>query len=176
MFSRSLSENEIIKISEFVTSRILLEIVDTNTEALAYLVDTRIDSSVKNKALLPQLERVMEALKLVNEKLIQTNDVLELHLQVATVRAGLEKSDRGAYDSMLLGLDHIKSNCYEPKGKFFKLTPRREFEGLARKIDAVMRELELLDSRAKLDDVLNQLTTITSAASSKRERKREVPS
>lgn len=85
-----------------------------------------------------------------DSKLITINKTLDRHLQVATLRSGLENSDRGAFVSLKLGLNHM-----------YKRSMDKEFEGLRRKIKTLLLEFEILEKKALLDDVIIQLKLAT---------------
>jgi hypothetical protein len=86
----------------------------------------------------------------VDATLITLNETLNRHLQVATLRFGLEKSDRGAFDSLKRGLNHM-----------YKRSSGKEHEGLRRKIKSILLEFEILERKALIDDIINELNLST---------------
>lgn len=174
MFKTSLCDTEIEAIGEFVASKVLDSIRDVNFEVLGSIVKDQVSLALNTQEIVSGQASVIMALKTVNDKLRLTNEVLELHLQVATVRAGLEKSDQGVYDSLLLGLQHMRKRCKQ-QSIDVNAGPKREFEAVARKIDGLIKEFNFLRDKAQIDELIDQIAAITSVPSLKRERKRFEP-
>lgn len=171
MFSISLNDQEIDRVSEMVASNVIGQLIECNVKALEDLWTRRFLTDLKSQDVIRGQNDIIRALSTVNTKLNETNEVLELHLQIATVRAGLEKSDQGAYDSLLLGLKHMRKQCNHPHSG----AVLREFDAVSRKIDGLIKELDMLRQKALIDALIIQINTITSVSTSKRERKRVEP-
>jgi hypothetical protein len=179
MFKYRFTDEDVLKICDAITDKVMNSILSVNVDVLtdalqqcSALDQKLILESSAVMAVVEKTDRLSSAARYLNEKLDRLDEVLELHLQVATVRAGLETSNQGVYDSLVLGLKHMRKQC---DSSYYSGQTRREYEAVAKKIDTLLREFEALSSRAQIDDLIHNIKAITSVPTSKRERKRVDP-
>lgn len=151
MFGKSSSEE---------TSKQLISIIEKleKVEESNLLVTEVVNSFVASyrDVVSEGLKKVCGVLREQNSRSNELIEVLDKHLEVARLRAGLETTDRGAYESMLRGLKHLSGNCGTHYGV------KKQYQGTSRKVDSLIKELEHLEQQAYLDALISNLLKQTS--------------
>lgn len=111
----------------------------------------------------------------LDDKVTSLKKVLDLHIELATIRYRLENSSLSAYASLKLALNSMAGMDVAPAKVGYGTVSVKEYDSLVRKTKSLLNEFKYLEDKALLDAVVDKINE-SSLSERKSESKKRIPS